>query len=137
PEFDPVWRTLAELDLVANSHAGFSAVDPGLDHVAPKGAPSATAQFALMFSAFNHLGHELLRHLIWGGVLERHPGLQVVFTEFGSGWVIRELEQMDYTYGSGGTASFLRSDIRELLPLEPSEYWARQCHVGSSLLSRA
>ena len=30
------------------------------------------------------LTRNILTHMIWGGVLERHPGLTVVFTEQGS-----------------------------------------------------
>lgn len=39
---------------------------------------------------------------------------------------------MDYSY----TGSYLRRDIREVVKLKPSEYFARQCWIGSSLLSR-
>ena len=31
--------------------------------------------------------HRALWHLIFGGVLERHPDLQFVFTEQGTAWV--------------------------------------------------
>jgi hypothetical protein len=71
--------------------------------------------------------------MIWGGVLQRHPKLQVGFTEVGSGWVIDALEGMDYSY----EGSFLRRDIRDLLELKPSEYFQRHCHLGSSLFSLA
>ena len=37
-------------------------------------------------------------HLIVGGVLERHPDLQFVFTEQGTAWVPEELGQLDYFF---------------------------------------
>ena len=77
--------------------------------------------------------HEVLSHLIWGGVLERHPNLGVAFTEQGSAWVVRDLEAMDYSY----QRSYLRRDVREVVPKLPSEYFRRQCWLGSSLFSRA
>ena len=75
----------------------------------------------------------VLVHLIWGGVLERHPRLKVVFTEQGSGWVPGRLTSMDYSY----EGSYLRRDVREVVKRKPSEYFARQCWIGSSILSRA
>ena len=77
--------------------------------------------------------HEVLSHLIWGGVLERHPKLGVALTEQGSDWVIGALESWDYSY----EGSFQRRDVREVVPLMPSEYFRRQCWLGSSLFSRA
>jgi predicted TIM-barrel fold metal-dependent hydrolase len=71
--------------------------------------------------------------MIWGGVLQRHPKLRVVFTEFGSSWVVGALLNMDYTY----EGSYLRRDVRSVLPHKPSEYFARQCFLGSSIFSRA
>ncbi len=76
---------------------------------------------------------QLLTHLIWGGVLERHPKLKAVFTEQGSAWVVGELQAMDYSF----EGSFLRRDVREVIKLKPSEYFARQCSLGSSTFSRA
>ena len=71
--------------------------------------------------------------MIWGGVLQRHPKLRVVFTEFGSSWVAGALVNMDYTY----EGSYLRRDVHSVLPHKPSEYFARQCFLGSSIFSRA
>ena len=76
---------------------------------------------------------QILTHLIWGGVLERHPNLHVALTEQGSGWVISALRGMDYSWES----SYLRRDVREVVRRKPSEYFARQVHLGSSLFSLA
>jgi predicted TIM-barrel fold metal-dependent hydrolase len=71
--------------------------------------------------------------MIWGGVFERHPNLELVMTEQGSGWIVGALENMDYSY----EGSYLRRDVREVVCLKPSEYYRRQCHLGSSLFSKA
>ncbi|MEI7548665.1 MAG: amidohydrolase, partial [Actinomycetota bacterium] len=76
---------------------------------------------------------QILSHLIWGGVLERHPRLKVAFTEQGSGWVVGQIQSMDYTY----EGSFLRRDIRDVVRMKPSEYFRRQCWLGSSIFSLA
>ncbi|MEX2100596.1 MAG: amidohydrolase family protein [Acidimicrobiia bacterium] len=70
--------------------------------------------------------------LLWNGVLERHPGLQLVFTEGTCDWVPTVVPYLDYLYGSKDFAH-----IRSVLPVPPSEYWKRQCFVGSSSVSRA
>jgi hypothetical protein len=43
------------------------------------------------------------------------------------------LADMDYGYDG----SYLRRDIRDALPVRPSEYFERQCYLGSSIFSRA
>src|SRR5262249_26076241 len=77
--------------------------------------------------------HQILHHMIWGGVLERHPRLQLVLTEQGSGWVVSALRGMDYSW----TRSYLRRDIRDVVKQPPSAYFERQVHLGSSLFSLA
>ena len=48
--------------------------------------------------------HRALTHLIVGGVLERHPDLQFVFTEQGTAWVPDELMRLDYFFHRMRTA---------------------------------
>jgi hypothetical protein len=43
------------------------------------------------------------------------------------------LARMDHAW----ERSDLRRDIRDVLPMRPSEYWLRQCYIGSSIFSRA
>ena len=88
--------------------------------------PMMTAQ-AFFFT------QQILGHLIWGGVLEKHPNLRLALTEQGSGWIIGALKGLDYSWES----SYLRRDIREIVKRKPSEYYERQVFMGSSLFSRA
>jgi predicted TIM-barrel fold metal-dependent hydrolase len=131
PRYDPIWSTLEELEMPANSHTGMSATVEYAPKFPPLPHPSVAFPMYAAGEGFNC--HLILNHLIWGGVFERHPNLQVVFTEQGTGWVIEACQQMDYSWGG----SFLRRDVRDVVPLTPSEYFRRQCHMGSSLFSRA
>jgi predicted TIM-barrel fold metal-dependent hydrolase len=87
--------------------------------------------------------HRALWHLIFSGALERHPDLQVVFTEQGTSWIPETLATLDYFHGrmAGGAAGSQEAawggSVVAKLSLAPSEYWARQCHVGSSFLRPA
>jgi hypothetical protein len=60
-------------------------------------------------------------------------GGTLLFSELHSDWVPSTLAQMDYAYERGE----LRNDIKSYVLLKPSEYWQRQCHLGTSLFSRS
>ena len=53
--------------------------------------------------------HRALVHLIVSGALERHPGLQLVFTEQGTDWMPDELARLDYFFDRMRTPSARRS----------------------------
>jgi predicted TIM-barrel fold metal-dependent hydrolase len=70
--------------------------------------------------------------LIFGGVLERHPHLRVVFTEQGSEWLPATLSMMDDT----ATNRVWRTSHEHPMAILPSEYFRRQCFVADSLMGR-
>ncbi|MGC0367522.1 putative TIM-barrel fold metal-dependent hydrolase [Rhodococcus sp. 27YEA15] len=127
-EYDPVWAVMEELGLVANFHVAIANSIPTY-----VGAPTATSGRALVGSDVFTGIRGLLPSLIFGGVLERFPGLKVVFTETHSDWVLGALARMDHSW----TNSELKRDIRDVVKMRPSEYWARQGFLGSSIFSRA
>jgi predicted TIM-barrel fold metal-dependent hydrolase len=128
PEFDKIWAAMEELELVANIHVAIANTIP--QH---SGAPSLTASRALIGADIFIGARGLLPAFVFGGILERFPRLQVVFTETHSDWVLGTLKRMDHAY----ERSDLRRDIRDVVPMKPSDYWERQCHLGSSIWSRA
>jgi len=129
--FDPIWATLAELGMPANCHVAISSMTRWAPQLVGVPHPAVAARVHIPLNFF--FAHQMLGHFIWGGVLERHPELQVVFTEMGSDWIVSELRSMDYILdGSWG-----RQDIRDVVKMKPSEYFARQCHLGSSIFSLA
>ena len=95
--------------------------------------------FLLEVSWFSH---RALSHLIVGGAFERHPNLQLVFTEQGTAWVPEELARLDYFFArmrsaGGSQEQVWGRAVVERLSLKPSEYWARQCRVGASFIRPA
>jgi predicted TIM-barrel fold metal-dependent hydrolase len=129
--FEPIWDVLEELDMIANSHIAISSTTTHVPAMSSELHPAAAMP---MFNRTNvFFCHEILTHMIWGGVFERHPRLQLVMTEQGSGWVVGDLENMDWVYEQ----SYQRRDVREAVRHKPSEYFERQCHLGSSLFSLA
>jgi predicted TIM-barrel fold metal-dependent hydrolase len=79
-----------------------------------------------------------LAHLMFAGVFERFPDLQVVFSETGCAWIAEELQILDGSFAMGkikGQAAYpLYHRAVDDLQLAPSEVWARNCHVGASLM---
>jgi predicted TIM-barrel fold metal-dependent hydrolase len=69
---------------------------------------------------------------VFGGVLERHPDLRVVFTEQGADWVPEVVGKMDFT----ATGRIWRSAHENPMPHLPSEYFHRQCFVANSIMQR-
>jgi predicted TIM-barrel fold metal-dependent hydrolase len=130
PRYDVIWATLSDLGLPLNSHIAISGISDVPPTLAPVPHPACFSPIIGAKMLFNC--HQLLPQMIWGGVFERHPRLQVAFTEQGSGWVIAALQSYDHSW----EGSYLRHDIREVVKRRPSEYFHRQCHLGSSLLSR-
>ena len=127
-EYDPIWAAMQDLGLVANIHVAIANKIP--IYLDP---PTTTAGRAMVGADIFTGARNLLPALIFGGVLERYPNLTFVFTETHSDWVRGALLRMDHAY----QRSDLKRDIREVIPQPPSEYWQRQCYLGSSIFSRA
>jgi predicted TIM-barrel fold metal-dependent hydrolase len=135
PDYEPIWSACEALGMPLNHHNGSAAPDFGE-------YPAAEVMFLLEVSWW---AHRTLWHLIFSGVLERHPDLQLAFTEQGTAWVVEETTRLDYYHGrlsgargaEGSREALFGEGVVGTLSLKPSEYWARQCHVGSSFIRSA
>lgn len=129
PSYDPVWRACEERGLPVNHHAGSAVPDEGLYE-------TSGAIFILEVAWF---AHRALWALIFGGVFDRFPDLQLVLTEQGTGWLAQTLPALDFFLrrfrGPATTnEAIFGGPAVSSLQLTPSEYWARNCHVGASFL---
>jgi predicted TIM-barrel fold metal-dependent hydrolase len=82
--------------------------------------------------------HRAVWHLIFGGVLERHPHLRVALTEQGLAWIPRGLETLDWfhrrmTLPNAAEAQFFGA-VAAGMSLTPTEYFHRNFWVGASFL---
>lgn len=129
--YEPLWTVCEELAMPVNHHSGSAAPDYG-DY------PEAQMMFILEVTWW---AHRTMWHLMFSGVMDRHPDLQFVFTEQGSEWVPDELARLDnfytrFTMAEGSQeAAFAEGAIGQM-SMKPSEYFARQCHLGSSFVRR-
>ncbi len=132
PVYEPLWSACEAGGLPVNHHAGSAVPAFGTE-------PIDNVMFLLEVTWW---AHRALWHLMFGGVMERHPDLQFVFTEQGTAWIPETLLTLDYFFHRFGTAVGSQEyewgqPVVEHLSLRPSEYWARQCHVGSSFMRPA
>ncbi|MGO9334527.1 MAG: amidohydrolase family protein [Acidimicrobiales bacterium] len=132
PGYEALWAAIEASGLPMNVHGG-----PGGPNL---GAYPATPM--MMFLEFGWYAQRPLVRLIFGGVLERHPRLTLVFTETGNRWVPGALKELDTYYDmvatapSGSVEATFGAFARENLKMRPSDYWARQCYLGASSMSR-
>jgi predicted TIM-barrel fold metal-dependent hydrolase len=121
PAYDRLWEVMSHHSMALGIHEGGfprlpQVVQGRLVH--PQQVHICTHPMEQMISAVS---------FIYGGVLERNPGLRVAFLEAGCGWVPFWLHRMDEHWQASSTRDF------GLHPLSrpPSEYFQRQCYVSA------
>jgi len=122
PSMDPFWRMCAETGLIVHFH-----VLTGEEHLGDQRGPLAAAFYAPVQGVQNHLST-----LIWGGVFDRHPDLQVVFAEAEVGWVDHWVERATRLH-SYKFAMFHGGQLKR----EPWEYIQNNCWFTFTHLEHA
>jgi predicted TIM-barrel fold metal-dependent hydrolase len=130
PGYEPIFAVCEELGMPLNHHSGGSTPDFGMY------LPQSLAMFMLEVTWW---AHRALWHLMFSGVFERHPELQFVLTETGVDWAPGVLRKLDVFYdrmkhNDQCSESIFGGPTVAKMSLTPSEYFARQCHIGASFL---
>ncbi len=130
PQYEPIFAVCEELGMPLNHHSGGATPDFGMY------LPQSLAMFMLEVTWW---AHRSLWHLMFSGVFERHPNLQFVLTETGVGWAPGVLEELDTFYrrmkhNDQCSEYIFGGPTVAKMSLLPSEYFARQCHIGASFL---
>jgi predicted TIM-barrel fold metal-dependent hydrolase len=116
PVWEPLWQAVNEVRLPLNFHT--------FPTLAPTAREKYTgrqrrAAFFTGVTVFQIHLVDVLAAIMAGAVLERYPGLRIVFGESGIGWIPYALDRMDFEW---------EDRFRDLgLTMKPSEYWRRQC----------
>jgi predicted TIM-barrel fold metal-dependent hydrolase len=110
PLMDRFWAVVAEAGLPVSFHVGEGT---DVEHRGGVGALNMTlmAPFRKPFG-----------QMVFGGVFDRHPDLQVVFAEGGICWVPPALQDAEAIFDSFGNG-----DVVDKLDRRPSDYWRENC----------
>ncbi len=126
--YEPLWRVCAELDVPINIHGGSALPEYG-EHESAR---------AMMLIEIPWFSHRSVWHLIFSGVLERHPTLRFAVTEQGVAWLPRGLQTLDWFYGRMTLADAAESNFfgaaAAKMTMTPTEYFARNFYIGASFL---
>jgi predicted TIM-barrel fold metal-dependent hydrolase len=127
---DPFWQVCSDLGMPVHRHA-IAVGEPET----PESGPAAIAVGAHETHLFFSRG---IAHLMFGGVFQRFPDLEFVFTETGCAWIAAELKRLDGTFRLGNTKGHAAYPLFhravEGAELTPTEYFRRNAHVGVSLM---
>ena len=121
PEYEPLWAAAQDLGMPLSLHTGTNRPGPGQELSQVEDARPA------FLSTLDHWVRVSLGHIIFSGVFERYPKLQVGVVEHELSWVPHALERMDFTYTQrprGETWHRFRSDML------PSDYFRRNMFLG-------
>ena len=117
PDWDPLWKAVAGAGLPLHFHT-IGAKKPDFESMPPLQARQA---HAVHITGFQLAMARILMEIIYSGVLETYPSLNVVIAESGIGWIPYILERMDMEW---------EEQYKDLtLKMKPSAYWHRQCRA--------
>jgi predicted TIM-barrel fold metal-dependent hydrolase len=129
PAYDPFWRACAERGMPVGIHEGSGAPEDGYG--------SDPVARAVMLTEYRFYSSRSLTALLFGGVFDRHPDLSVVLAEMGASWVPDHLAMLDAYWSvrhtPGLPASAFIGEAMRALPMSPSQYFARNCYLGTFL----
>ena len=93
PEYEPLWAAAQDLGMPLSLHIGTNR--PGREDRQLAALESSTVSF---FSNIDHWVRMSLANMIFSGVFERYPKLQVGSVEHELSWVPHFLDRIDYNY---------------------------------------
>ena len=121
PEYEPLWAVAQDLQIPLSLHTGTNRPSPGQEF---QDLLSATPW---VFSNFDHWVRMSLGQMIFSGVLERYPKLQVGAIEMELSWVPHFLDRMNYTYTQ---RQIEFSPYRFKEDMLPSDFFHRNVFLG-------
>ena len=120
PRFDPMYEALAGTGLPLGLHgAGLFDVDGVSKRMVDLMAMGTHHALILFMDQYLTLAG-----LVYGGVFERHPDLQVLVLECGGGWIAHWMDRFDEFLEAYDWA------LSAPLSLTPSEYFRRNCVIS-------
>jgi uncharacterized protein len=110
PKYDPIWEAATRHNLPVTCHLGRGSYE--LMPMSPVGFPSYNHDFMVTYSL---LAANQVMSLVFDGVFERFPTLQIVLVEHAYSWILPLMSRMDAVYEAR------KADLPDL-KRKPSEY---------------
>ena len=120
-EYELLWAAAQDLEMPLGLHLGTNRPGPG-----QQTAPRDSFKPAFLCNA-DYWVRISLAHMIYSGVFERYPKLQVGAVEHELSWVPHFLERLDYTYSQRASGMSGHRFKEDLLP---SDYFHRNVFLG-------
>jgi predicted TIM-barrel fold metal-dependent hydrolase len=111
PELEPLWSAVEDSGLITCYHTSETP-----DHNGPGGLGTFLSRTTQPF-------RNVWANFVFSGLLERHPGVRLLFAEGGISWVPSALDHADRIQRN------FRDHLNPKLPRPPSDYWFRQCYA--------
>ena len=121
PEYEPLWAAAQDLRMPLSLHITTNRPGPGQQFMELDSAKPA------FFTNVDYWVRMSLGYIIFGGVFERYPALQVGSVEQELSWVPHFLDRMDYTYTQ---RAFGSGDYRFKGDLLPSDFFHTNVFLG-------
>jgi predicted TIM-barrel fold metal-dependent hydrolase len=124
PVWEPFWDVCEQLEMPLSTHAG----------AASASGSSPDKFLILVCEDGGWLSRRALPRMIFSGVFERHPRLNLIFTELTeqpSTWWPQTMKQFEAAYVRKGW------QVADLAPKPPSIYMRSNVFIGASFLHRA
>ena len=121
PIYEPLWAAAQDLQMPLSLHIGTNRPGPGQEF---EDVLTTTPWF---FSNVDHWVRESLGQVIFTGVFERYPKLQIGAVEMELSWVPHFLDRIDYTY-TQRQVEFTPHKFKE--DMLPSDYFHRNVFLG-------
>ncbi|MCL0101778.1 amidohydrolase [Dehalococcoidia bacterium] len=119
-EYEPFWAIAEDLGVPISLHVGTNRPGPGqigdLGQLTP-----------VYYATLDHWLRTSISEMIFSGVFERHPKLQLGSIEHEASWSIHFLERMDYTYTQRAWRQFWHRFREDMLP---GDYFRRNVFIG-------
>ena len=122
PVYDPLWARCAEMDIPVTLHSITGRVH---DPLHPHNEDELMDAPRLALDIYNEIQGTLGSDIIFGGVLDRHPDLKIVVSEFELSWLPNFAFRLDMI--KDGFASRI---TLPKLEMKPSDYLRERCYFG-------
>ena len=121
PEYEPLWAAAQDLEMPLSLHFATNRPGPGQQLMFLE-----TVRLSWQAN-IDHWTRMSLGHMIYSGVFERYPKLQVGSIEMELSWVPHFLDRLDYNYTQRGITDDTYRFREDMLP---SDYFHRQVFLG-------